>query len=109
MKANSGSTRTTIVYALSIFLAVFGASAAAAQGLLYSFETPDNPGTPAVDESFEGFGTGGFATPTSLAVSTEAPTDGTHSLKIEKQSGYTGDAVAAINTADITRYPLWNP
>jgi hypothetical protein len=108
MKANSGSIRTTIVYALSLFLVVVAANGVTAQGLLYSFETPDNPGTPAVDESLEGFGTGGFATPVSLGVSTEAATDGTHGLKIEKQSGYTWDAVASINAADTVRYPLWN-
>ncbi len=108
MKAYFRSVPTAVVCTFTFCLMAVAANVAIAQGLLYSFETPDDSGTTGVDESLEGFGDGGFATPVSLVTSTEAATDGTHGLRIEKQSGYTWDAVASINSADTVRYPLWN-
>jgi len=76
---------------------------------LYSFETPDNPSTPSIDESLEGFQLCTFTNPPlNVSVSTEAASVGTHSLKIEKNSGYAWDAVVTINASDTVRYPIWN-
>ena len=52
---------------------------------LFSWETPDNPGTPEVDERFEGW-TEGFAAGHAHSISTLGATDGTSSLQIDRTS-----------------------
>ena len=110
MKAGLGAVRTILAVVISVCLPAFGATVVSAQQL-YSFETPDNPSTPAVDESLEGWDRAGypsFCTAVSWATTTEAATDGTHGLKIEKQPGYQWDLSSTINAADTVRYPIWN-
>src|SRR3954464_10529034 len=97
-----------IVFAFAVFAIVSLSRIGCAQQL-YSFETPDNPSTPSVDESLEGFQLCTFTNPPlNVGVSTEAASVGTHSLKIEKNSGYAWDAVVTINASDTVRYPIWN-
>lgn len=107
MKARSRSIRTTLFPIFAVGLLLAFANVASAQQL-YSFETPDNPGTPAVDESLEGWGLGWGTTAVTFGASTEAATDGTHGMKIEKQPGYTWDLTTSIGPGDTVRYPLWN-
>ena len=110
MKAVSRTVRFTIVFLFTLCWLAIAANVATAQ-LLYSFETPDNPSTTTVDESLEGWVRAGypsFCTAVSWATTTEAATDGTHGLKIEKQPGYQWDLSSTINAFDTVRYPLWN-
>ncbi len=55
MKAVSCSVRNSAVVTFTFCVLAVAANVATAQ-LLYSFETPDDPGTPSVDESLEGWG-----------------------------------------------------
>src|SRR4051812_26633476 len=101
------SVRKSFAFVLAVFAVVYPSVTWAQQ--LYSFETPDDLSTPAVDESLEGFQLCTFTNPPlNVGVSTEAASNGTHSLKIEKNSGYAWDAVVTINSADTVRYPIWN-
>jgi len=101
------SVRKSFAFVLAVFALVHPSVTWAQQ--LYSFETPDDPSTPTVDESLEGFQLCTFTNPPlNVGVSAEAASNGTHSLKIEKNSGYAWDAVVTINSADTVRYPIWN-
>lgn len=52
---------------------------------LFSWETPDNPSTPTIDERFEGW-TPGFGTGHVHSIVTQGATDGTYALQIDRSS-----------------------
>jgi hypothetical protein len=56
---------------------------------MFSWETPDNPGTAGVDERFEGWTTGNVHPDHQHFISTTGATDGTHALQIVRT--VTGD------------------
>ena len=61
------------------------------ESTIFSWETPDNPATPGVDERFEGWESS-FSTDHVHAISTLGATDGTHALQIDRTglgSGFT--------------------
>lgn len=52
---------------------------------LFSWETPDNPGTPGVNEQFEGWTQNPMAgTPTPISITSEGATDGSSALQIDR-------------------------
>ena len=71
---------------------ITGAVAPTTSETLFSWETPDNPGTPAVDERFEGWEPGNFDghPPHVQSIVTTGATDGTHALQIDRTTNPTG-------------------
>ena len=70
---------------------------------LFSWETPDNPSTPAVDERYEGWLPGGVGTnpPHAHSITTTGATDGTHALQIDRTgtpSGFTWGSSYTLNS-----------
>ena len=70
---------------------------------IFSWETPDNPGTPAIDERFEGWQEGGLGTnpPHDHSIVMTGATDGTHALQIDRTataSGFTWGSTYVLNS-----------
>jgi hypothetical protein len=70
---------------------------------IFSWETPDNPGTPAVDERFEGWQEGGLGAnpPHDHSIVMTGATDGTHALQIDRTanpSGFTWGSTFVLNS-----------
>jgi hypothetical protein len=70
---------------------------------IFSWETPDNAGTPAVDERFEGWQEGGLGTnpPHDHSIVMTGATDGTHALQIDRTataSGFTWGSTFVLNS-----------
>lgn len=79
-----------------------------AQGLLYSFETPDDVGTPAVNESLEGWGLTGFGNAIATSTSTSGASQGTHSLLVEKAPGFSWDVNTSVSASNAALYGKFN-
>lgn len=84
-----------------IALAALEDGTARAQGLLYSYETPDDVGTPAVNEGLEGWGLTGFGNAIGVTTSTNGASQGTHSLLVEKAPGFSWDVNASVSAGTI--------
>ncbi|MBL9161855.1 MAG: PEP-CTERM sorting domain-containing protein [Planctomycetaceae bacterium] len=71
------------------------------QGLLYSFETPDDLGTPDLNEGLEGWGLSGFGTAIGVNTSTNGASQGAHSMRVEKAPGFSWDVNTTVSSGDI--------
>ena len=80
----------------------FGSNGAArAQGLLYSYETPDDLDTPEVNESLEGWDLTGFGNAIGVTSSTNGASQGTHSMRVEKAPGFSWDVNTSVSSGAI--------
>jgi hypothetical protein len=71
---------------------ITGAQIPTTSETLFSWETPDDPGTTSVDERFEGWIEGGVGAnpPHEHSIVTTGATDGTHALQIDRTTTPTG-------------------
>jgi hypothetical protein len=82
---------------------ITGAVAPTTSETLFSWETPDNPATPAVDERFEGWIPGNFAghTPHGHSITSTGATDGASALQIDRtadQEGFSWGSLFVLNS-----------
>lgn len=84
-----------------IAFGVLATGTARAQGLLYSYETPDDVGTPAVNEGLEGWGLTGFGNAIGVTTSTSGSSHGAHSMLVEKAPGFSWDANTSVSSGDV--------
>lgn len=103
--------RSRIVANCAMVLIALGgltAGTAHAQGLLYSFETPDDVGTPALNEGLEGWGLTGFGNAIGVTTSTNGASQGTHSMLIEKAPGFSWDVNTSVSSGNAAIYDKFN-
>lgn len=73
---------------------------------LFSWETPDNPGTPSVDERFEGWVQNPTASPaTPLSITSTGATDGSSALQIDRTQIPNGFSWGSVYALDATTTP----
>jgi hypothetical protein len=82
---------------------ITGAQVPTVQETLFSWETPDNPGTPGVDERFEGWIPGNIQNnpPHAHSITTTGATDGAFALQVDRTgtpSGFTWGSVFELNS-----------
>jgi hypothetical protein len=82
---------------------ITGAVAPTTSETLFSWETPDNPATPSIDERFEGWIPGNFDghTPHGHSITSTGATDGNSALQIDRtalQSGFTWGSLFVLNS-----------
>ena len=103
--------RSRIVANCAMVLIALGcltAGTAHAQGLLYSFETPDDVGTPAINEGLEGWGLTGFGNAIGVTTSTNGASQGTHSMLVEKAPGFSWDVNTSVSSGNAAIYDKFN-
>ncbi|QDT72528.1 hypothetical protein [Lacipirellula limnantheis] len=96
--------RSRIVAFLGTTLVVCGlltSGSVHGQGLLYSFETPDDLDTPDLNEGLEGWDLSGFGTAIGVNTSTNGASQGTHSMRVEKAPGFSWDVNTSVSSGDI--------
>jgi hypothetical protein len=84
-------------------LRITGAVTPTTSETLFSWETPDNPATPAVDERFEGWIPGNFVDhpPHGHSITSTGATDGTNALQIDRtadQDGFSWGSLFVLNS-----------
>lgn len=73
---------------------------------LFSWETPDNPSTPSVDERFEGWAQNPTASPaTPLSITSTGATDGSSALQIDRTPLANGFSWGSVYALDATTTP----
>ncbi len=82
---------------------ITGAVAPTTSETLFSWETPDNPSTPGVDERFEGWIPGNFAghPPHGHSITSTGATDGASALQIDRtadQEGFSWGSLFVLNS-----------